>query len=166
MTQPHGIDGRLKVKSFTDPADAFADYGALTDDKGQPVALSVTGGNGDILIVKVEGVDSRNDAETWRGKQFGVVRASMKPIREANTYYIAELIGMDIVDAAGAVLGTAKDVMNFGAGDILELRFANGDTELFAFTTATFPKVDKAAKRITFNRPHILGSHEEEHDVA
>ncbi len=156
ITTPHGVNGRLKAKSFTDPADAFAAYEELTDAAGKPVKLRITGGTRDAPIVTIDGVTSRNEADLWRNKTLGVAREHLKEIAKPGAYYIADLIDMEVVDDAGGKVGVVNNVMNFGAGDILEIVFADGKADLFSFTKHAFPNIDMQAKRITFHPPEIL----------
>ncbi len=156
FTQPHGVSGRIKVKSFTDPLDDFARHKNLTDDKGAPVKLRVTGQTSGGAIVEIEGVTKREQAELLRGRKIGIPRSAMPKLGNPNQYYTDDLIGMQVVDAAGAAFGTVKTVANYGAGDILDIDRPGSKSELYAFTHATFPLVDVAARRITINPPEIL----------
>jgi 16S rRNA processing protein RimM len=153
LTTPHGVKGSLHTKLFVSSLDGYPN---LLDEAGNLVKLTIVGGTADAPIVKIDGVNDRNEAERWRGKVLGVHRDTLPALTEADTYYIADLVGMQVVDAAGDALGTVHDVMNYGAGDILEIAFTDGKTELFAFTKLTFPTIDTAARRITFVRPDVL----------
>lgn len=162
LTSPHGVKGSLKAKSFTNPPNAFADYPELTDENGTKVSLRIIGGTGDAPIVTIEGVTSRDDAERWRGKTLGVAREQLKAISKPDTHYVADLVGITAVDEKGATLGTIASVMNFGAGDILEISFNDGSSEMFSYTKRNFPTLDTAARRITMTPPHVIGSRAEE----
>jgi 16S rRNA processing protein RimM len=163
LTSPHGVKGAMKTKPFS---ANFSDYSELIDEAGKKVSLRVIGGTAEAPIVSVAGVTSRDEAERWRGKVLGVMREQLATIADPDALYIADLIDMRVVDAQGSPIGVVKNVMNFGAGDILEITFTNSTTDMFAFTKYTFPTIDMAAKRITFHPPEILGSHAEEGDVA
>lgn len=162
ITQPHGVGGRVKIKSFTEPPEAFATYTPLTDQHGAPVRLRITGQAQGQYIVAIEGLDDRTAAELWRGRQLGATRLALPDITEPDRFYIAELEGMAVVTPAGAAFGTVHGVSNFGAGDLLEITLASGEREFFSFTHATFPHIDRAARRITIDPPHVLGSRAEE----
>lgn len=161
VTQPHGVSGRVKIKSFTDPAAGFADYAALTDASGTPVKLRITGEAQGQFIVAIEGIKDRNEADRWRGRKLGVPQSALKEIADDGQFYVADLIGMDVVDAAGAPCGTVTAVENFGAGDLLEIT-QEGRSNYYTFTEANFPALDLDARRVTFTPPEILGSRDEE----
>lgn len=156
FTQPHGVSGRIKVKSFTDPLDAFADHKTLTDESGNAYALKITGHAQGMAICTVEGITKREQAELLRGKKIGVAREAMPELENPNSYYTDDLVGMAVVDTQGAAYGIVEAVVNYGASDILEISRPGGAQEMFAFTHVTFPKVDTEARCITIDPPVIL----------
>ena len=72
------------------------------------------------------------------------------PATEADDeFYHADLIGLAVVDADGNALGSVAAVHNFGAGDLIEVKPAQGNTTvLLPFTEAAVPVVDIAGRRI------------------
>ncbi len=162
VTRVHGVKGQLKVKSFSDPANGFATY-ALTDPAGVPVKLRITGEAQGLFIVSIDGLSDRNEAESWRGRKLGVPRSALKQPETDDRFYVAELVGMEVL-TDGAVVGTVTSVENFGAGDLLEITRTNGPSDYFTFTEANFPEVDRTTRRVTFTPPDILGSRDEEGD--
>jgi 16S rRNA processing protein RimM len=63
---------------------------------------------------------------------------------------------MAVVLADGSDFGTVRAVVNYGAGDILEIDRPERKGDLFAFNHATFPVVDAEHRRITIHPPEIL----------
>jgi len=164
VTQPHGVKGQVKVKSFSDPAKGFASYPTLTDDKGTPVKLRITGEAQGQYIVTITGLTDRTAAELWRGRKLGVPKSALKEVASPDQFYVTELEGMEVVNSAGTVVGTVSAVENFGAGDLLEITRLDGSSDYFTFTEHNFPTIDRDARRITFVPPELLGSREEEGD--
>lgn len=156
FTQPHGVSGRMKVKSFTEPLHDFAAHKRLTDAKGNPIKLRITGSIAGGAIVEIEGITRREQAELLRGQKIGIPRAAMPKLEKPNMYYTDDLIGMRVVHVNGDDFGVVHSVVNYGAGDILEIATVAGARSLFAFTHATFPKVDMATRLIMMDPPEIL----------
>lgn len=156
FAQPHGVSGRIKVKSFTDPADDFASHANLTDEAGNPIKLRITGHTQGMAIVTVEGITRREQADLLRGKKIGMKRVDMPKLENPNVYYTDDLIGMDVVEQNGARFGKVITVVNYGAGDILDIQHTDGTREFYAFTHANFPTIDLNARRITILPPEIL----------
>ncbi len=156
FTQPHGVSGRIKVKSFTEPADDFASHSDLTDANGTPVKLHITGHTQGMAIVEIEGVTKREQAELLRGRKIGVARAQLPALTKPDAYYTDDLIGMAVITADGKPFGSVARVANYGASDILDIERSGGTREMYAFTHATFPQVDIAAQRLTIDPPELL----------
>lgn len=156
FAQPHGVSGRIKVKSFTEPADDFITHQPLADEAGTIYKMKITGHAQGMAIVTIEGITDRNQAELLRGKRIGVARTAMPEITQPNRFYTDDLIGMEVIDQTGKRFGEVIHVANYGAGDILDIRLDGGKEEMFAFNNATFPTVDMAARRITIDPPELL----------
>lgn len=157
FTQPHGVSGRIKVKSFTEPHDDFATMPHLTDAKGTPLTLRITGHTQGMAIVEVKGITRREQAELLRGTKIGTARAAMPQLKNPNLYYTDDLIGMAVVTSDGAAFGRVGSVVNYGAGDIVDITHTDGTSALYAFSHANFPTVDIEARRITICPPEVVG---------
>ena len=74
-------------------------------------------------------------------------RERLPAIEEADTFYHADLIGLDVVAPDGAQIGTVHALHNFGAGDIIEIMpVGSGEAVMLPFTETTVPKIDLAAQ--------------------
>lgn len=161
VTSPHGVSGRVKIKSFATPPESFA-MPALTDESGKPVKLKITGGEGTVYIAAVEGLRRREEADLWRGKKLGVVRSALPKTPKSNEFYIVDLVGIPVFAEDDSAFGIVKDVHNFGGGDILEITKADGSDEMYSFTTDSFPTIDVANRRIVIHPPEIITGKEHE----
>jgi 16S rRNA processing protein RimM len=148
----HGTTGELRLWSFTADPQAVAGYGALTTSDGRAVEIaSLRPGKG-FFIARIAGVTDRNGAERLRNLDLFIPRDRLPPAA-ADEYYHADLIGLAAQDREGKALGTVIAVHNFGAGDLLEVAPARGETLLLPFTTAVAPEIDIAAGRIVIDPP-------------
>lgn len=141
--RPQGLNGEVRIRSFTAELGAIADYGLLEDETGarrfEIESLRVTP---NALTARIKGVASRDDAETLTGTKLYVPRSRL-PEREEDEWYHSDLIGLSALDQDGLAVGTVIAVHNFGAGDLLEIRPASGGaTLLIPFTRDTVPEVD------------------------
>jgi 16S rRNA processing protein RimM len=144
----HGIRGEVLVKTFTERAEDIASYGPLDDGRGSTFKVEVVRVTPKGVVARIEGVGDRNGAEALKGAALYVDRARL-PQTDEGEFYHADLIGLAAVDPEGCPLGEVVAVLNYGAGDLLEVRLAeSGKTELVAFTDAFVPEVDLAARRV------------------
>jgi 16S rRNA processing protein RimM len=149
-----GVKGEVRLKSFCADPRAIAEYGPLwTEDGARSFAVTLGGGVAGGLAARLSGVRTRDEAEALRGLRLHAERSRMPAVAE-DEFYHADLIGLDVADTGGTVLGRVAAVLNHGAGDILEVRRAGGgEALLLPFTLAVVPTVDLAARRIVVDPP-------------
>jgi 16S rRNA processing protein RimM len=157
-----GVQGELRITTFTADPMALVAYRTLLRDDGSP-GLTLTGGRmakGGI-VARAKEVADRNQAEVLRGLQLFIPRASLPPPEE-DEFYLADLIGLAVVSPEGEAMGSIKAVNDFGAGDLLEIAPAHGASWWLPFTKANVPEVDIAGGKVTAIRPAETQADEEE----
>jgi 16S rRNA processing protein RimM len=150
----HGIKGQVLIKTFTSEPEGIADYGALEDSTGRRTFnIEVERVTPKGVIGRVNGIADRTQAETLKGIDLYVQRDRL-PAPAEGEFYFEDLKGLEAVDAEGRVIGTVTAVVNYGAGDILEIRTSiGGSTKLVPFTEACVGEVDIAKGRISVTLP-------------
>jgi len=158
---PHGIKGEVRVKPFGDPL-MLDQYGRLETEGGRKFKIKRMRPQKSMLVVKFEGVNSREEAEALNGVELYVDRAKLPPPDE-DEYYVSDLIDMTAVDEAGGTMGRIQDVPNFGAGDMIEIQPAEGGATYFLpFTREVVPVIDFEAGSITVIPPHEVSERDGE----
>jgi len=149
----HGVQGAVRVKSFTaDPKDV-ARYGPVEDEKGERrFSLRLAGSAKGVVIARLEGIVDRNQAEALRGMRLYLPRAALPPTADEE-YYHADLIGLEAALGDGTPLGQVRAIHDFGAGDTLEIERPAGPPAMVPFTRAIVPVVDLAAGRLVVDPP-------------
>lgn len=164
----HGVDGLIRVKSFTADADDIAAYGPVTDETGtRRLRLAVAGHVHGAVLVRLEGVTTRDEAQALRGMRLYVSRDVLPTLEDEEEYYYADLVGLAAENPQGTALGCVKAIHNFGAGDVIELQGEKGAL-LLPFTREVVPVVDLAGGRLVVNPPRelIVGQDEDEAEKA
>jgi 16S rRNA processing protein RimM len=148
-----GVKGELRITSYTDDPAALVRYRSLLREDGSP-GLRLTGGrpHKGALVARATQVATREDAEALRGLQLYVPRASL-PLPDEDEFYLADLIGLRVIDPDGAEIGHIKTVQNFGAGDLLEIAPPSGPTWWLPFTKEAVPEVRIADGVVVAVRP-------------
>lgn len=149
----HGIRGEVRVKSFTDPVDAIGDYGPLLLPDGRSLTIERMRPQGDMLVVKFREVADRTAAERLTNRDLTIPRSALPEPEDEETFYHTDLIGLEVVGAAGEAHGRVVAVQDFGAGDLLEIRADGTKSFLLPFTRAFVPVVDLAAGRVVIAPP-------------
>lgn len=149
----HGVRGDVLVKTFTQETDGIAAY-ELTDADGQrPLRLKVQRVTAKGLIAQVAGVSDRNGAEALKRRELWVARHELPETAEDEFYYV-DLVGLTAVDGRGEPFGKVVEVVNFGAGDLIEIALkGTGKTEMVPFKTDFVPEVDVAGGRVVVAWP-------------
>lgn len=131
----HGIKGEVKVKSFTEHEKDVAKYGEVENEAGdRKFSLKVVGHSKELLRVKIKGCDDRNTAETLIGTGLYVSK-DVLPQLEEEEFYHADLIGLDAKEISSQkVIGKVDAIYNFGAGDLIDIKFSDGGSEVLPFT--------------------------------
>ena len=150
----HGVRGQIRVKSYTGDPGALGSYGPLHLADGRKLAVSqLRILKHDMLVVNFVGIAQREMAEALAGRELFVPRAVLPEALEEEFYH-ADLIGLAARLQDGETLGRIRAVLNFGAGDILEIAPAGGgDTLLVPFNRALVPQVNIKAGHVVVILP-------------
>ena len=105
------------------------------------------------FTAKLDAVVTKEQADDLKGVEIYADRSVMPSLPDDEFYY-ADLIGLEVYDTGGEALGTVKNVMDHGAGDLLEILVPGApETLLLPFTKAIVPTVDMTAGRIIVDPP-------------
>jgi 16S rRNA processing protein RimM len=153
--RPHGVRGLVHVTSHTAEPAALAEYGVLSDDKGRRFTLAWRGlGVAEVFEV-LDGVPvrvaDRDAAGRLTNTRLYVERARL-PGLEDDEFYLADLVGLAAVDAAGGAIGRVAVVHDYGAGASLEIA-REGAPLIVPFTRAAVPEIDVAGGRVVVSLP-------------
>jgi len=144
-----GLRGEVRVKPFTDDPMALADYGVLHSADGRRFEVLDLRFAKTVVVVRFRGVNDRNAAEALKGLELFIDRSSLPDNElEEGEYFHADLEGLEAWDAEGQFWGTVSGVLDFGGGDLLELRDTGKKPVVIPFTLTAVPEVDLDAGRI------------------
>src|SRR6185437_166041 len=148
-----GLKGAVKVKLFTETPEALGNYGPLHDARGRKYAITaLRPGKPGEAVISFSDITDRSAAEALKGVELFVTRDAL-PETADEEFYHADLIGLEAQDAEGRMLSKVAALHNYGAGDVVEIIRADGDSVLLAFTRETVPTIDIAGGRIVVAVP-------------
>ena len=163
--KPHGIRGEVTLDVRTDePERRFAPGTTLRAEAPagadrRPSSLTVARArwHQTTLLVTFEELADRNTAEAARGTVLYATIAHDETPEDPEEYYDHQLVGLDVVDLDGSLLGTVKALVHGSAQDLLTVRTPDGRDTLVPFVSALVPEVDLAAGRIVVaDRPGLV----------
>ncbi len=125
----HGIRGGLRIHSYAESMDFFQKGAAiqvvLPDGKMNTMTIEWASPHGRGVRMGLASVDDRDRAERLVGSSLYVQRDRL-PVLEEDTYYWHELIGLDVYDTNGSVMGRLDQVIPTSANDVYVV---HGDTD-------------------------------------
>lgn len=142
VTGVHGLGGNLKIRSFAESEDAYAqgrfvwikgDTGSGEWYKIKKASVHKKG-----LLLAVKGVEDRTAAERLVGGKIQIQREYFEA-PEDGTYFWEDLIGLEVMDENRGYVGRVDHLFNTGAHDVLVVK--NGETGIETLVPATFPIV-------------------------
>ena len=115
----HGVRGELKAEAWTDEPGILAGLKTLYLE-GQPRRVEGGRVHKGFVLLKLEGIDTVEDAMALKGK---VLTADRKDIPlEPGAWFLQDAIGRPVVDEEGSELGTLADILDYPAGRIYVVR--------------------------------------------
>jgi len=148
---PFGVQGWVKVNSYTDPPEGVAGYGSWELVRAGHTERRVVldwKRAGRAVAVRLEGVDSRDAAQALTGCDVQVDRAELAPTAPGE-YYWHDLVGLEAHNRDGAPLGRVEAVLDMPAHPMLVL--AGERERLVPLVPQRLVAVDLGAGRVTLD---------------
>jgi 16S rRNA processing protein RimM len=161
VVKPQGRHGEVLVHPLSDRPDRFPalEKAFVTGpgDEAREVRVTSSWPHRGRHVLKLEGVDSIDEAERLRDRELRIAEEELAPLPEGSFYH-HQLMGLRVADGAGDDVGVVEDVMETGAGaPILVIRGAEGET-LVPLAVDFVKTVDLAGARIVIERPEYAGA--------
>lgn len=115
-----GIKGVLKVKPFTDEITRFEDLKKvyICEKTGlKQVTIEKVSYHKDMVLLKCKGIEDKTEAEKYKGLYLKIDRKDAKELPE-DTYFIADLLGLEVYTEEGRKLGIVEDIFPTGSNDV------------------------------------------------
>jgi len=155
-----GIQGWFKVLPYSaDPEALFsskrwflmpAERGAKTFSGVVRLAIVQAKMHSGMVVAVAREVDDRSAAESLRGARIFISRSSFPTVQE-DEYYWVDLIGLNVVNREGVVLGTVRELHSTGVQTVLVMECVQaGKTieRMIPFVSVYIDEVDLPARRI------------------
>ena len=122
---PHGINGQVKIKSFTEvPEGMFLYKNLFIGNEQKPIKIKLVRKIKDNLICIVENIKTRNEAETIRNLILYVKRDEF-PILNYNEFYQRDLLNFEVFNLKRESFGFIISFNDFGGGQLVEVENLN-----------------------------------------
>lgn len=155
ISSTHGVRGEVKVFPTTDDLNRFKRLKEVILDTGKESRILEIEGVKffkQFAILKFKGIDNVNDIEKYRGKSLFVTRANAVKLKK-DEYFIADLLGIRVLNEDGGELGVLEDVIETGANDVYQIRLTDGRELLLPAIRQCVLEVDVESG---FMKVHVL----------
>lgn len=144
----HGVRGELRLEPWCDTAAFLSGFKTLYWQEGRtPVQVEAARPHKSLLLLKLEGVDTVEQAEALRGRIVYIARADAS--LPEGQYFQQDLLGCEVVDAdTQRVYGTLTDIFPTGANDVYQVTGADGKNYLLPAIRQVVTAVEVAEGRI------------------
>jgi 16S rRNA processing protein RimM len=158
ITRPHGVRGELTVEVRTDDPELRLAAGAVLETEpavAGPLIVAGTRWHSGRLLVRFADVHDRTAAESLRGTLLLVDSADLEDLSDPDSYRDHQLVGLTVVGADGAAVGTVTDVLHHGQ-DLLVVAGSGpraGAEILIPFVGAIVTEVNLEARLVRVDPP-------------
>ncbi|CAM3745894.1 ribosome maturation factor RimM [Smaragdicoccus niigatensis] len=150
IAKSHGVHGELVVEVRTDePEDRFVVGAVLTaraprERRTKPLVVRSVREHSGRLLLTVDGVADRTESDALRGWLLVIDSATLTSPDDPDEFYDHELEGMAVRLGDGTDIGTVKEVLHTGAGELLSVKAPDGREILIPFVSAIVTSVTRA----------------------
>ena len=148
IVNTQGLKGEVRVYPYVDDINRFDELENFYLDKNfnQEFEVERVRYKGNMVIMKIKGVDSVEMAERLKTKNLYVSRENSVDLDE-DEFFIADLIGLDVFTVAGEKVGTLKDVLQYSANDVYVVKGDNDKEYLIPSTLKFVPEINIEEKK-------------------
>lgn len=145
-----GVKGMLKVKPFTDDVERFEELKKVyicKKEKLEEVEIEEVKYHKDMVLLKVKGIDDMNEAEKVKGLYLKIDRKNAKKLPK-DTYFIADLLGLEVYSDKEELLGKVDDIFRTGANDVYVIKDEKGKQLLLPGIPDVIKEIDLEKEKI------------------
>ncbi len=147
IVSTHGVQGEVRVQPWCDSTDFLCQFDTLYMDRLGNSAADVIRArpHGNVVVMKLKGIDSMDEAATLRGKLLYISREDVR--LDEGAYFVQDLLGMQVLDAdTGEIYGVVDDVSETGANDVYHICFPDGTVHYIPAIPDVVTEVDVDAQ--------------------
>jgi 16S rRNA processing protein RimM len=138
-----GVHGELKVRLLTDIPNRFAELDAVYSgpDHIQRPIQHVRPYKGEMVVLKLEGIDDANTAEALRNQNLDIPLGQLTKL-PPDSYYQHDILGLSVITLDGRELGNIVDIIVTGSNDVYTIKTSGGSQVLIPAIKDVIKQVD------------------------
>lgn len=151
IVNSYGIKGFFKVVPFTDDITRFDNLKDIYIEKNKKLEkkeIEEVKYHKNLVLLKIKGIDDINDTEQYKNCYLKIDRENAVKLPE-DTYFITDIIGIEVFTEDGELLGNVIDVFPTGSNDVYVVKDELGKQILLPAIGDVIKKVDIISKKMT-----------------
>ena len=159
---PFGLNGFVKVKSFSGETDHFLQLKKITlkkDEKEESLEVAEIVVQGEArnssLLMRFTGIDNPETAKSLTGAEIIASREYAAPLKQGE-YYVEDLKGLEVINRDGELLGELVNIQEGGGGYLAEIKLLSGIIKLAPFRNEFFGDIDLKEGQTVLLEPWVL----------
>jgi len=147
IVAPHGVRGEFRIMPLTDNPKQYANMKKLCLADGKTLTVETIRFHKNMVLAKVREVTSMDEAELLRNKEIVIAKEDLPPL-EKGRFYVADIVGFQVVSPEGELLGTLKDVIKPAKTDIFVITTTDDKEVLVVAIDSNIKAINMAEKKI------------------
>ncbi|WP_373598299.1 ribosome maturation factor RimM [Paraclostridium bifermentans] len=143
IVKTQGLKGEVRIYSSADDIYRFDDLNTfyIGKDLNTEYKVEKVRYKGNLVIMKIKGIDRVEEAEKIVGKNLYVSREDSRELDE-DEFFIADMIGIDVYTVDGEHVGELKDVLQYSANDVYVIKGKENQEYLIPAVMKFVPEID------------------------
>lgn len=151
IVNSYGIKGFLKVVPFTDNVHRYDDLKTIYIEKNKKITqmeIEEVKYHKNLVLLKLKGIDDINDTLEYKNCYIKIDRKDAVELPE-DTYFIVDLIGLEVITEEGKTLGNLVDVFPTGSNDVYVVKDELGKQTLL-------PAIGEVIKNVNIKNKKMI----------
>jgi 16S rRNA processing protein RimM len=149
IVSTQGLKGEVRVYSYTDDIYRFDDLETfyLGKDLENKWIVEKVRYKGNMVIMKIKGIDTVEEAEKLKNKFMYVSRDEGRELEEGE-FFISDMIGIDVYTVDGQHIGVLDDVLQYAANDVYVVKGAENKEYMIPAMLKFVPTIDMNERKM------------------
>ncbi|QDR80438.1 ribosome maturation factor RimM [Sporomusa termitida] len=147
IVAPHGVRGDVRIFPLTDFPDRFHALKTVYVENVGQMQLESARPHKKFILLKFAGINTMNEAGNLSGKLLKIGREDLVQL-PAGQYYIFDIIGLNVFNEEGELLGIITDVLQPGSNDVYVIETQDKQELLVPAIKEVVKQIDIAGKKM------------------
>jgi 16S rRNA processing protein RimM len=157
LRRAHGVYGEIPLEVYTRMMELLTPgKKILIGDQHMPYFIQDIRWKQDLLILKLEGINDRSEASAFTNSLV-YINSKELPKLSGDDFYLHEIVGLDVFEEEGRLIGVLEEILETGANDVYIIRDDSGRETLIPAIDDMILEIDIANNKMVVAKMHWYG---------